>query len=209
MQLRKFSLPRSLQTMLGDEPIDFAVKARRRFARGGPFGLLLFGLAWTAFSSLFVAVFLGPLYFEGETHFEVNGVPTTASLDNLSPIFVPGLIIGFFLLIGLAMIFFSVVKMREPGGYFVGTPSRLIHYRQGKVEITDWEQFTGNMEVIDKPKGGELIMLLRSGKTTSKGHYTPDKVQMAGIADVFEVEKHCRLRIKENDPTPPAPMERF
>lgn len=202
MQLRKASLPRPLQQMLGNESIDFAIKAKRRFAGGGPFGLLLFGMAWTAFSSLFVAVFLGPLFWEGETHFEVNGVPTTASLDNLTPVIVPSLIIGFFLFIGLSMIFFSLVKMREPGGYFVGTPERLIQYRKGKVEITDWEQFTGNMEVTDKPKGGELIMLLRTGKTNSKGHYTPDKVEMAGIPDVFTIEKHCSRRIKENDPTP-------
>jgi hypothetical protein len=27
---------------------------------------------------------------------------------------------------------------------------------------------------------------------------------MSGISGVFEIEKICRQRIKENDPTPPA-----
>jgi hypothetical protein len=32
--------------------------------------------------------------------------------------------------------------------------------------------------------------------------YVPDTFYISGIADTFEIEKLCRKRIKENDPTP-------
>ena len=33
--------------------------------------------------------------------------------------------------------------------------------------------------------------------------YVPDVIYITGIPNVFEIEKICRTRIKENDPTPP------
>ena len=88
-------------------------------------------LLWTAFTSIFVIAFLGPLFVGNEVHFESNGVPTVAGPDNLEPILVPALIIGLFVIIGLAMMLGGVYSMFRKGGYFVGTPLRLIHYHKG------------------------------------------------------------------------------
>jgi hypothetical protein len=33
--------------------------------------------------------------------------------------------------------------------------------------------------------------------------YVPDVIYMSKIPEAFEIERICRKRIKENDPTPP------
>lgn len=53
---------------------------------------------------------------------------------------------------------------------------------------------------------GNLSFEMRTGKMVSRKNgpdrYVPDTVYIAGIEDVFEVERFCRQRIRENDPTP-------
>jgi hypothetical protein len=48
---------------------------------------------------------------------------------------------------------------------------------------------------------------MRTGRMVSRkngpARYVPDIIYISGILNVFEVEKICRKRIKENDPTPP------
>ena len=88
-------LSEDLSSVIDSESKDFAVKAGRAQPRKKSFFLILFGTVWTAFTSIFVIAFLGPLFLGKEVHFESNGVPTVASPDNLSPIIVPALIIGF------------------------------------------------------------------------------------------------------------------
>lgn len=205
--LRNVPLPRDLNSMLGSERKDFAVKAGRARPLKSSIAFILFGIFWTGFTSIFVVVFLGPLFAGKEVHFESNGVPTVASPDNLGPIVVPAIIIGVFLLIGIAMLaggFYSVFKK---GGYFVGTPLRLVHYYKGKIRSIDWEQFSGDIEVNGSPEKGNVSMKMRSGKMVSRKNgpdrYVPDVIHMSKIPDAFEVEKLCRKRIKENDPTPP------
>jgi hypothetical protein len=115
-------LPEVLSSVVGSESIDFAIKAGRAQPRKKSFSLILFGIAWTAFTSIFVIAFLGPLFLGKEVHFESNGVPTVASPDNLSPILVPAIIIGFFVLIGIGMLSWGIYSIYKKGGYFVGTP---------------------------------------------------------------------------------------
>jgi len=205
--LRNVPLPRDLNTMLGSERKDFAVKAGRAKPLISSIGMILFGTFWTGFTSIFVVVFLGPLFAGNEVHFESNGVPTVASPDNLGPIVVPAIIIGLFLLIGIGMLAGGFYSVFRKGGYFVGTPLRLVHYYKGKIRSIDWEQFSGDIEVSGNPEKGNVSMKMRTGKMVSRKNgpdkYVPDVIHMAKIPSAFEVEKLCRKRIKENDPTPP------
>jgi len=208
--MRNAVLPRDLNTHIGSERKDFAVKAGRAQPRKTSLALILFGAFWTAFTSIFVFAFLGPLFVGKEVHFESNGVPTVAGPDNLGPIIMPAIIIGVFVLIGIGMISGGLYSMFKKGGYFVGTPLRLIHYRKGTIRSIDWEQFSGNIEVkarTQTPKGN-ISLQMRTGKMVSRKNgpdrYVPDVLYMSDIPEVMGVERICRRRIKENDPTPPA-----
>jgi hypothetical protein len=58
--MRNAVLPRDLNTYIGSERKDFAVKAGRAQPRKKSLGIILFGTLWTAFTSIFVILFLGP-----------------------------------------------------------------------------------------------------------------------------------------------------
>jgi hypothetical protein len=204
--MRNAVLPRDLDNHIGSERKEFAVKAGRAKPVKKSMGILLFGTLWTAFTSIFVIAFLGPLFVGKEVHFESNGVPTVASPDNLGPVLVPAIIIGVFVLIGIGMISGGIFSMLKKGGYFVGTPLRLIHYRNGNIRSIDWEQFSGDIQVRAKTLKGNISLQMRTGRMVSRKNspdrYVPDVIYMADIPDVLEIERICRKRIKENDPTP-------
>lgn len=205
--IRNAVLPRDLNAMIGSERKDFAVKAGRAQPRNKSLAVIIFGLCWTAFTSIFVLAFLGPLFVGKEVHFESNGVPVHAGPGNLGEILIPALIIGFFVIIGIAMIVGGIYAMFREGGYFVGTPLRLVHYYKGNIRSIDWEQFSGDIQVKGNVNTGNISLQMRSGRMVSRKNgpdrYVPDLIYMSKINNVFEIEKICRNRIKENDPTPP------
>ena len=206
--LDKYDLPQNLLTVIGDEKIDFSVKAKRANPIKSSIGIIIFGAVWTAFTSIFVFAFLWPLFIGEEVHFTSNDIPTVASPDNFEPIILPAIVIGVFVLIGIIMLGFGIYSIFKKGGYFVGTPLRLITYQKGKVRSIDWEQFSGDIEVNGDEIAGNISLQMRTGKMVSsksnRNRFVPDSIFISGIPDVYNVEKICRNRIKENDPTPPA-----
>jgi hypothetical protein len=211
--IRNSRIPESLVDFVGNEEIDFAVKAGRAQPRSKTIFLLLFGVAWLAFTSIFVVAFLGPLFVGKEVHFESNGVPTVAGPDNLGPALVPAMIIGVFVLVGVIIFTVGVVLMLKRGGYFIGTPLRLIHYRRGRIRSIDWEQFSGDIMLSGNRRKGHIALRMRSGKMVSQKNgpdrYVPEVIYISEIENAHEVEKICRIRIKENDPTPPGEVFDF
>ncbi|MBN2276011.1 MAG: hypothetical protein JXK95_16900 [Bacteroidales bacterium] len=201
-----YRLPPLLVENLGRESRDFAVMANRSQPVKVSLGLVIFGTCWLAFTSIFVVTFLGPLFVGREVHFLSNDVPVVASPENLKPIVVPALVIGLFVLVGLGMLGYGLYAMFKKGGYYVGTPARLVHYRNGKIRSIDWEQFSGDIEVSGNEEKGNITLGLRTGKMVSQkngpSRYVPDKIYIAGVRKAFKVEQLCRQRIKENDPTP-------
>lgn len=201
-------LPQQLVNVIGSEKKEFAVKSGRAHPPKTALFVLLFGAAWSAFTSIFVFAFLGPLFVGKEVHFEANGVPAVASPDNLEPIIVPALIIGVFVLVGLGMLVAGFYLLLKKGGYFVGTATRLVHFYNGKIRSIDWEQFNGNIEVKGNAFKGNLSLQMRTGRMVRSknqpARYVPDTIFMSGIPEVFRIEQICRKRIKENDPTPPV-----
>jgi len=202
-------LPMNLRTVLESERKEFAVKASRAQPSKVSYFLILFGIIWLAFTSIFFVAFLGPLFAGNEVEFTVNDVPTVAGPGNLGPIILPALFIGVFVLVGIAILGGGIYTLVKKGGYFVGTPARLVHYRNGNVRSIDWEQFSGDIEVNGTPEKGNISLQLRTGRMVSQKNssdrYVPDVIYITGIPDVFEIEKLCRKRIKENDPTPIEP----
>jgi len=206
--LQNITLPQSLMSTIGSENKDFAVKAGRAQPLKKSLSLILFGTAWTAFTSIFVFAFLGPLFQGKEVHFESNGVPTIASPDNLSPIIMPAIIICIFVLIGIGILSRGIYLIFKKGGYFIGTPTRLVHFQNGNIRSIDWEQFSGDIKVNGNIQKGNIALQMRTGKIVSRkkgpDRYVPDIIYISEIPNVFDIEQICRRRIKENDPTPPT-----
>lgn len=206
--LDKYDLPKNLLSVIGEEKIDFSVKAKRDKPVKSSVGVIIFGTVWTAFTSIFVFAFLWPLFIGEEVHFTSNDIPTVASPDNLEPIILPAIIIGVFVLIGIIMLGSGIYSIFKKGGYFVGTPLRLIRYKNGNIRSIDWEQFSGDIEVNGNEILGNLTLQMRTGKMVSSknrgNRYVPNTIYLSGIPDVYQVEQICRKRIKENDPTPSA-----
>ena len=199
-------LPPELITAIGSEPRDFAIKAKRSQPPKVSLALIIFGAVWLGFTSIFVIAFLGPLFKGKEVEFLANDVPTVAGPGNLGPILVPALIIGLFVFVGLIMLASGLYMLFKKGGYFVGTPTRLISFKNGSYRSIDWEQFSGDIEVTGNVKKGNITLGLRSGKMVSSKNgpdrFVPDTLYLSGIENAGEIEQKCRRRIKENDPTP-------
>ncbi|MBN1546829.1 MAG: hypothetical protein JW902_09235 [Syntrophaceae bacterium] len=206
--MENIMLPQELSSVIGSERIDFSVKAGRAQPLKKSLSIIFFGAVWTAFTSVFVIAFLGPLFLGKEVRFDANGVPAVASPDNLGPIVMPAIIIGVFVLIGMCMLSWGFYSMFRKGGYFVGTPARLVHFQKGRIRSIDWEQFSGDIEISGNDSKGGISLRMRTGKMVSRKNgpdrYVPDVIYISEIPHVFDVEKVCRRRIKENDPTPPA-----
>jgi len=204
--LDKYELPQNLFSVVAEEKIEFSVKAKRAKPIKSSVGVIFFGSVWTAFTSIFVYAFLGPLFKGEEVHFTSNNVPTVASPENLEPIILPAIIIGVFVLIGIIMLGFGFYSLFKKGGYFIGTPLRLIRYQSGNIRSIDWEQFSGDITVNGDEINGNLSLKLRTGKMVSsknnRSRYVPETIYITGIQDVYQIEQICRKRIKENDPTP-------
>ena len=204
--LDKYELPKNLIAVIGDEKIEFSVKSKRAKPLKSSIGLILFGAVWTAFTSIFVFAFFGPLFIGEEVHFTSNNVPTVAGPDNLEPLIFPAILIGVFVLIGLIILSAGLYSLFKQGGYFVGTPLRVISFQNGKIRSIDWEQFSGDITVRGDEIKGDLSLQMRTGKMVSsknnRSRYVPETIYLSGIPDVYQVEKICRTRIKENDPTP-------
>lgn len=131
-------------------------------------------------------------------------MPMTANWDNLEPMLVPSLFLILFLVIGFGLLTWGLITLFKKGGYFVGTENRIINYNSGTIKYFDWEQFTGNVELNFNKKNISLEM--RRGKIKKRDNGTdefiPEILHLSGIENLIEVEKICRERIKENDPTP-------
>jgi len=209
--MQERGIPIEIKNLVGGEEIQFEVKAAHSQPVRSSWFFILFGAVWTAFSMIFVVAFLGPLFLGQEVHFESNGVPTTASPDNLDPIILPAIIIGIFVLLGVFMMAWGIASMFVKGGYFIGTPTRLISYNNGKIRSIDWEQFSGDIEVNGTQEKGNLSLRMRTGNMVSRknapSQYVPEVIHLIGIAQVYSIERICRMRIKENDPTPPQMPE--
>lgn len=194
-------LPIDLKKQIENEKIDFSLKAKRNYPRSKSLTGLLFGLVWSGFISIFVIVFFGPLFKNEEVHFKSNGEDVTASLEDLSELLVPGLIIGLFVIIGIVIIVYSFISLFQKGGHFVGTETRMIHYRNGKTIITDWEQFNGNVKINAKNNFGDLEYELRTGKMEKRKNaedkFIPNIIYISGIENVYEIEKNAESELKK------------
>lgn len=205
------NMPPDLDRVLGEEAAEFTVKSSRKMPLKQCIGMLVFGVFWLGFTSIFFFAFLGPIFMGKEVRFTSNNVPVVAGPGNLGPVIPPAIFIGIFMLIGIALVGYALYNLLSEGSWFIGTPKRLIIYGKSNVRSIDWEQFSGDIEVNGTPDKADISLKMRTGRMVSRKHgpdqYVPDCIYISGIKNAFEVQDICRKRIKENDPTPPAGSE--
>lgn len=206
------TLPAEVQSYIGSEPVDFSISAARAYPKKASRGTILAGIMWLVSVFFWIVLTFGGLFTTGEVRFEANGVPKVATLDNLSPLIGVGLLTLFFFAIGLFILVAGISMSRKKGGYFIGTANRLISYYNGEFISYDWESFSGDISM----KGDTIVLNRRGGETKLEHKATGisftvgdsqeregQKIYISGIHNVLEIERICRQRIQEHDPTPP------
>lgn len=219
------SLPPELSSLVGSEKTDFVVKAGRVQPLKKSLSAILIGIIWMTIIIAVAFPFLGPLFQGKEIRFEADGVPIVASRDNLGPIIIPAIILGILGIVGIVILFREIHILFKEGGYFIGTPTRLICYQNGNIRSIDWEQFSGDIKVTGSAQKGDIYLEMRTGRveTTYTGsriprrgsmfprrgvsRFVPDVIYISEIPNPFEIAEMCRRRIKENDPTLPKPSQ--
>lgn len=183
--IENISLPQDLRITIGSESKDFAVKAKRANPIIKSLSSIIFGTFFLAFVYAFLEL----------TNFTVE------DLEKMGPAV---LIFGMFLLIGFGQLGSGIYSLFRKGGYFVGTPTRLVSYQKGKIRLIDWNQFTGDIKVSGDAQKGNISLYMRTGRMVSvqgPKYYVPDVIHMLGIPNALEIGQICVKRIKENTPS--------
>lgn len=204
--IESIPLPEELNVAVGSESIEFAVKGSRTQSIRASMSSIIFGTVWTAFTMFIASMFLGSV-FDKDTISRISEMLASASSEDKKGIW---FLLGFFALflaIGIFMIVKGIIPLFKKGGYFVGTPTRIVNFKRGQLKSMDWEQFNGNIVVRGNSQRGSIMLEMRTGYMVSQksgSRYVPNVVYISGIRNVYEIEQICRKRIKENDPTPPS-----
>jgi hypothetical protein len=185
-------LPEALRSVISSETYDFTLKAGHRRPFGRSFSQIIFGLIVTALTSVFVYIYLQ----SGDT---VNaGNPQDSGTMVI-------ILLSSFLIAGISILISGIFRAFSSGGYFVGTPKRLINFRRGKINSIGWHRFAGDILVRGNENKGTITLVMRPenlGPGESVSNYVPSVVYITSVKDPLEVEGLIRRRIKENDPTP-------
>lgn len=191
-------MPDELNNYVGSESRDFVVKAKRADFPGKYIFLIFFSIVWTAMPLSMLVAWLTPFF---------TPAPGKASFSLTSdlPVLISTLAFpGIFVVVGFAIFGFSLYSLLRSGGYFVGTPTRLVVYDQGELRSISWEQFSGDITTIGNNTNGSLTLMLKSIKTTSSSRKSgptieQDSINIIGIPNVYSIEQACRNRIIKKD----------
>lgn len=182
-------LPQVLTSVIGTQSCDFAVKAGLRRPLKKSLGDIAIGLLFTVVTGIFAVIFL-----------EARNNPVDGQSD--TPMI---LVLSLFLIIGITLLVSGIIKAFRSGGYFVGTPKQLIHYKNGKHSLIEWQKFAGDTQVTGNERNGTITLVMRPenlSNAESESAYAPSVIYITAVRDALEIERKIWRRIKENDPTP-------
>jgi hypothetical protein len=187
--------PATLQEVLDSEKVDFFVRSERNESKNISLSKIYVSIGVTLIASLILMESMGMA--------EVVTKKTKPTIDDFQKIILP-IFVSFVLIAGsIVTAIKAFISLNKTGGQYVGTADKLYHYSDTKLQTYFWKEFTGNIEIDSKK--GEISMTLRYGTSMddpkNANRITPDTVFLSGLPNVFEIEKICRKRIKENDPT--------
>lgn len=167
---------KELQGVIDQEPIDFYVFAKRKMPRIASFLFIFVGIFLILVSEI------GKYFDSSKRDFNI--------FDSVNIIFA---------LIGVILLVWGVVSFFLSGGHFVGTPTRLIHYKKGTPKIYPWQDFTGNVDM--NPSKRHITFYLHSIRKVEKGanmYMICDVINLFSADNILEIERISRQRITEN-----------
>lgn len=195
-------LPPDLKTIVDSEKVDFSIRSKRNDTLKNALFYIFAGILVTVIISFLLNHMIRPVLTGGEYHMKVNGVDTTSTSTDFMRMVVPVCLLLLFLYAGIKLFIMGLKIIFQTGGYYIGTPQRMIRYYKGKVNSYDWEQFSG--VITTKSKSGQITLDLKTGKMEAKKNkgnvFVPDTLFMSGLKNVSEIERICTMRIKENAP---------
>jgi hypothetical protein len=165
-------LPQELSAAIGSEKVDFAVKAKRVQPLGESRKKLLIGIAFLGAGVLIPIT----LYISIEDYSQIE---TFEFIQKSS-------IALILLLLGGKLLYSVIYALVVDGGYFVGTPTRLVRFQAGKLTTITWDQFSRSVISSGNSKKGNLSLEMKPNH---------DKLKISGIGNVFEIEEMCKRRI--------------
>ena len=192
--MEDIELPEVLRSVISSETYDFALKSGRRRPISRSFSQIIFGLIITVLTSVFVYI-----YFQSGDTVDAGNLGDQESGTMVI------ILLSSFMIAGISILISGIFRAFSGGGYFVGTPKRLINFRRGKINSIDWHRFAGDIQVRGNENKGSITLVMRPGNLgpgESVSNYVPSVVYITSVKDPLEIEGLIRRRIKENDPTP-------
>lgn len=197
-------LPEELLTAIGSENKDFVVKGTRLRPVSGSLTQVILGCLWVG-----IFIWIGIVIFRpSDTSVDPASEAKSLKLFNddgtLNQDLGIYLLYAIFLVPGIWHLTKTIIPLLKPGGIFVGTPKKLLNFRNGELISYDWDMFTMKTKVRGNSVRGDLTLIRTTGYKTQRdgsgtSYYVPYIVYISGIPDVFEIEKICKQRIKESD----------
>jgi hypothetical protein len=201
--LQSDELPEELNISLGSENREFAVKGAFAQPVIASVFRILFGAGWLGFTFLLMSFFIDPGFFkEAIESFTSPEAADTVEGEIIYYVFII-VFFGIFLSVGFYKFFKGIFSLFQSGGYFIGTPTRLVNFRKGKLKSCDWEQFTSDIVVKGDNKKGNITLVMKTGRivrSKNSSMFVPDYIYILGIEGALDIEQICRKRIRENDP---------
>lgn len=107
------------------------------------------------------------------------------------------LALALFFIFNALLYFLPIIRfIFSNGGYFVGTPTRLIHYKKGTIKTYVWELFTDEIKTdIDS---GDIDFTLKTGnfQGSKQPIFVPDKIEIISAENVSKIERVAHERIR-------------
>ncbi|GIJ96814.1 hypothetical protein CAPN001_13830 [Capnocytophaga stomatis] len=189
----KGTIPRSLNYVINGENVEFLSFSQRSATWRNVIMSFIMGLIFSGVGVFVLDIEIDLLAFlRGEYGEETNIVKLLS--DGRLPVLVIGSLFSF---VGTWVFVSAIFMIFSKGGYFVGTPTRLIHYKKGDVKIYMWELFTNEIKVdIDK---NYIRFTLKIGKYERKNKtevFVPNKIEIIAADNPAKIERVARERIR-------------
>ncbi|CEN49013.1 conserved hypothetical protein [Capnocytophaga canimorsus] len=189
----KRTIPQTLNYVINGENVEFLSFSQRSATWGNVILSFVMGLIFSVVGVFVLNVEMNLFAFLRGEYGEGTNIIALLSEGRL-----PVLVIGsLFSLVGTWVFVSAFFMIFSKGGYFVGTPTRLIHYKKGDVKIYMWELFTDEIEAdIDK---NYIRFTLKIGKYERKDKtevFAPYKVEIISAENVSKIERVARERIR-------------
>ena len=197
--INQAALPKDLKDIISNEQVDFIIKAKRNAPLKRALSYFFFSFVWLSIIGVGIYTSLKP-YFKSKK-FNLETIIT--ELKALHYTEESTLIMVLFASVGVAIFLYGIYIFTQKGGYFVATKSSLIKYRNNKVTITDWNQFSGNTKVTNRNLYGDVALELITGKEVARHNdsskrYVPNVIYIVGIENPIQIANKCRLHIDKN-----------